>query len=213
MRKSVVIGILILLVISTVLWRSRLFSKTAPAPTSSNAPATPTPAPTLVTTVPWPIADGKDRVTKKFFGTYVTPQNSPVQPERFTGYHTGWDFETTPAELNADVPIVAACDGSLIYRNYVNGYGGVAIESCLFGGQTITVLYGHLRLASIVARSTNLKIGDRVGLLGSAYSTETDGERKHLHFGIHKGSAIELKGYVQNKADLSAWIDPTDFFK
>lgn len=40
-----------------------------------------------------PIAEFEKRITKKPFGIYITPQNSPVQPERFTGYHTGVDVE------------------------------------------------------------------------------------------------------------------------
>ena len=32
--------------------------------------------------------------------------------------------------------------------------------------------------------------------------------RKHLHLGIHHGSAIELKGYVQEEAELKDFVDP-----
>src|SRR5438105_4096773 len=45
-----------------------------------------------------PIGNSLSRVTKKPFGIYITPQNSPVQPEKFKGYHTGVDFETTADE-------------------------------------------------------------------------------------------------------------------
>ena len=215
MSRKVIVGIVLLLIIGAVIFRFRNNLGSSTTPTASNSITTTPPTSTIVTPpapdLPWPITGGKERVTKKLFGTYVTPQSSPVTPEKFTGYHTGWDFETTDAELNTDVLIVAACDGQIVYRNYVNGYGGVAIQSCNFGGLPITVLYGHLRLSSSTAKDTNLKSGDKIGLLGNAYSTETDGERKHLHFSIHHGNAIELKGYVQNKADLSSWIDPADF--
>lgn len=50
----------------------------------------------------WPINSALERVTKKSFGIYVTPQSSPVSPEKFTGYHTGVDFEITPDEENKD---------------------------------------------------------------------------------------------------------------
>ena len=38
------------------------------------------------------------RITKKPFGIFITTQNSPVQPERFSGYHTGVDVEYKDAE-------------------------------------------------------------------------------------------------------------------
>src|SRR3990167_7147055 len=41
--------------------------------------------------VSYPISDWLSRITKKKFGQYITPQTSPVQPERFTGYHTAAD--------------------------------------------------------------------------------------------------------------------------
>ncbi|NTU99252.1 hypothetical protein HGA64_04600 [Candidatus Falkowbacteria bacterium] len=46
-----------------------------------------------------PISDALSRVTKKPFGIKVSPKNSSVSPERFTGYHTGVDFETTSLVL------------------------------------------------------------------------------------------------------------------
>jgi len=38
------------------------------------------------------------RITKKPFGVYITPETSPVQPEKFTGYHTGVDVEFVDLE-------------------------------------------------------------------------------------------------------------------
>ncbi len=156
----------------------------------------------------------KARITKKPFGIYITPKNSPVQPEKFTGYHTGVDFETTSAEENIDVSVPAFCDGKLLLKEYVSGYGGVAVESCVLNNQPVTIIYGHLRLASITpAVGQLLNKGDLLGVLGKGYSTETDGERKHLHFGIHIGSAINILGYVQTQSALSGWLDPVQFLK
>ncbi len=156
-----------------------------------------------------PLDRAGERVTKKPFGIFVTPQNSPVQPERFRGYHTAADFEIFSEELNQDVPVRAICDGTLELKEYASGYGGVAVEACALDSQPITVIYGHLKLASISAKAGDkLKAGSAFGILGAAYSQETDGERKHLHLGIHKGGAINILGYVQNKAELSGWIDP-----
>lgn len=155
-----------------------------------------------------PINDATSRVTKKPFGIKVSPASSPVQPERFSGYHTGVDFEILLGEDDPDVPILAVCEGTLIYKNYVSGYGGVLVERCKLDGQDVTVLYGHLRLSSIAKNvGENIKAGERVGVLGTGYGQETAGERKHLHLGIHKGTQVELKGYVQSQTELNQWLD------
>ncbi len=174
---------------------------TAPAPVVNvNAPAA---------ALTSPLDQPTQRITKKFFGTYVTPQHSPVQPERFTGYHTAVDFETFPGEANIDVPVVAACTGKVRASQYVSGYGGVMVQQCVVAGQTVTALYGHLRLASISAKvGTTLNAGTKFAVLGKGYSTETDGERKHLHFSLHKGTVIVWKGYVSTKGALVDWLDP-----
>lgn len=154
-------------------------------------------------TAPFPA----DRVIKKPFGIFITPEDSPVSPERFRGYHTGADFEALPGE--ADVPVRTVCNGPLVYRQLVSGYGGVAVQRCTLLGQTVTVLYGHLRLSSIAQTvGETLKAGQAFAVPGTGGSTETDGERMHLHLAIHRGSAVELRGYVQKKEDLNAWIDP-----
>lgn len=182
------------------------------ASTTTNIPESPTPTPTAKLSMP--IANALSRITKKPFGIYITPQNSPVSPEKFKGYHTGTDFETTAEEQNADVKISAACDGKLLLKKYTTGYGGVGLQSCVIDGENVTVLYGHLKLESIT-----LKVGDSIvagqdlGILGKGYSTETDGERKHLHFSIHKGAGVVLLGYTQNKSDLSNWLNAEDYLK
>jgi len=156
-----------------------------------------------------PISRAAERVTKKPFGIFIAPGSSPVSPERFRGYHTGTDFEIFPEEIDQEVQISAVCDGTLRLKEYASGYGGVAVETCNLNGIPITVIYGHLKLASIAANvGESLKAGDRLGILGAAYSQEADGERKHLHLGFHNGSAINILGYVQSQSALSAWLDP-----
>lgn len=159
-----------------------------------------------------PLDNIDKRVTKKKFSTYVTPQDSPVSPEKFTGYHTGWDFEILAGEGSKDVSVVAFCDGKIVYKNNVSGYGGVIIQDCTIEKQVMTVLYGHLRLSS-VSKSVGdqFEHGDKIGLLGSGNSSETDGERKHLHFSLHRGTSINLRGYVANKLQLINWIDPAKY--
>ncbi len=159
-----------------------------------------------------PLAAAQERITKKPFGIYITPATSPVQPEKFTGYHTGVDFETTAAEQTTDVTIHAICSGPLAMKKYATGYGGVAVQSCMIANQKVTVVYGHLRLSSITASvGAELQAGNTIGVLGKGYSVETDGERKHLHLGIHKGTSINIKGYVQTRAELDQWLDAAKY--
>ena len=119
-----------------------------------------------------------------------------------------------PSEQNTAVPISAVCTGYLIYKNWVSGYGGVAIQSCQLNKQDVTIIYGHLNLASInIKLNQKVTAGTQLGVLGKGYSTETDGERKHLHLGIHKGKTISLLGYVQNPKDLNNWLDAMIYLK
>lgn len=161
-----------------------------------------------------PLNQVKDRVTKKKFGTYITPQKSPVQPERFKGYHTGADFEILPGEENIAVPVKTICGGPLRVKQIVEGYGGVTIQECLYNAEAVSVIYGHLDLASISAAEGNyLAPGTFLGNLGAAFSAETDGERRHLHLGIYLGQAADLRGYVQDSGELALWLDPLTVIK
>ncbi|HBP01379.1 MAG: hypothetical protein UY41_C0011G0034 [Candidatus Moranbacteria bacterium GW2011_GWE1_49_15] len=156
-----------------------------------------------------------ERVSKKPFGKFVTPQNSPVSPERFSGYHTAIDLEVFPEELEAEVkvPVKAICSGKLLSKRTASGYGGLAVQECEIGNQAVTVVYGHLKLSSISKNiGDEIGVGEEIGVLGNGYSVETDGERKHLHLGIRKGSDINILGYAQNEAQLSGWIDPCLYF-
>ncbi|PLX20847.1 hypothetical protein C0584_03620 [Candidatus Parcubacteria bacterium] len=153
------------------------------------------------------------RITKKEFGTYVDENNSPVQNERFQGYHTGVDFEVYPGEKNIEVQVESVCDGPLVYKDYVSGYGGVVIQECTIDNEKTTVLYGHLALESILkSQGDNLVKGTYLGNLGEDKSVETDGERRHLHLSVHKGEEIELAGYTSSLSSLSEWRDPCDYF-
>lgn len=155
-----------------------------------------------------PISNANSRVTKKPFGIYITPQNSPVSPERFSGYHNAVDFEVTESEQDQPIEVYALCNGELLVKQTVNGYGGLLIQSCELNGESVTVLYGHVDLASVSKQiGSVIESGETLALLGSGYSTETGGERKHLHLGIHKGTSIAYSGYVSTESQLSDWID------
>lgn len=160
-----------------------------------------------------PLDRARERVTKKPFGIFITPQNSPVQPERFRGYHTGTDFEILPGEELINMPVRAVCSGKLRAKQYVGGYGGVAVQDCQIKGENVTVIYGHLSLISI-----KYDMGDEmsemgvIGNLGNPSKGETDDERKHLHLGIHKENNIDFRGYVFSPEGLADWIDPCLYF-
>lgn len=159
-----------------------------------------------------PIASALTRITKKPFGLKVSPQDSPVSPEKFAGYHTGVDFETLTSEQDAEIPVYAACSGPLLLKKWATGYGGVVVQKCQLADQDVTIVYGHLKLASITAKVNQaLTAGEQLGILGKGYSVETDGERKHLHLSIHLGTTINLRGYVQTQAELAGWLDAAKY--
>ncbi|OGY24646.1 MAG: hypothetical protein A2Y57_00810 [Candidatus Woykebacteria bacterium RBG_13_40_7b] len=159
-----------------------------------------------------PVANFLTGQTKKVFGQYITPENSPIQPEKFTGYHTGVDIEQV--QDNIDVPVYAISDGTIKFLGEVGGYGGVIIYEATIDNAPATILYGHIRLSSVTKKvGDTVAKGEKLAVLGTGYSSETDGERKHLHFAIHKGSQIVYLGYVQNQSQLSDWINPDDILK
>lgn len=156
-----------------------------------------------------PIERANQRVTKKPFGIKVSPNNSPVSPEKFSGYHTAVDFETFTDEADKDITIYAICDGPLLQKSTATGYGGFAVQRCSLNGGSVTIVYGHIKLSSLAATSgQELKKGEPIAILGKGYSAETSDERKHLHLGIHRGDAINIQGYVQSESELTSWIDP-----
>jgi len=196
----------ILIPILIVLFAVIFFPRPAP-PQSKNLPqitatSIPTPIPKFVP----PVAEFKKRITKKPFGLYITPATSPIQPEKFTGYHTGVDVEY--GDVQTDVPVVAIADGLVIYSGWVSGYGGFL---AILHSDYIST-YGHLNPDTLPAKNTKVLQGQTIGTLGQAYSHQTDGERKHLHFGIIKGNKLDLRGYVQNEIEISLWLNPLNLY-
>lgn len=166
------------------------------------------------TSAVYPMEGFVDRITKKRFAQYITPSNSPVQPERFRGYHTGADAETTAAEQSADVPVYAIADGTMVVRRTADGYGGVVLIEHTVDGETVTAVYGHVRL-SRVSKSVGDRVsrGETIAVLGTGGSAETDGERRHLHFALLKRNSTNLRGYVSAESALSAWWNPVDWLE
>ena len=153
-----------------------------------------------------PIRDFRGRVTKKPFGIFIAKQNSPIEPERFSGYHTGIDVEYE--DIANDVPVYAIAECEIVLSRIVSGYGGVVMISFELNGTTHTALYGHIRPSSLPVVGEGYKKGDQLAVLGTGYSDETDGERRHLHFAILAGNSLNIKGYTQSESELSGWIDP-----
>ncbi len=159
----------------------------------------------------WPLTGGAFRPTPLHFGLYVTPDpaHNPISPpERFIGYHAATDFEVYPDEENINVPVYAVCSGTIAYSSFAEGYGGLIAEHCVLGKEKVTVLYGHLLLSSLPKVGDQVTQSQTIALLAPARSHDSDGNRKHLHLGIHRGWDMTFLGYVQTEAELSQFIDP-----
>lgn len=155
-----------------------------------------------------PLPQAKSRVTKKPFGIFITPETSPVQPDKFDGYHTGVDFEIIGNESEQQVSVKAICSGPLKRKGTASGYGGYAVQQCQINDQIIQVIYGHIALASVNASmNDSLLSGQYIARLGEP-GIETDDARKHLHLSVRRGTTINILGYVTAKEDLEDWIDP-----
>lgn len=155
------------------------------------------------TEVMLPVEDYFERATFKVFGQKVQ--------DRFSGYHAGDDIEFT--DVAAEIPVVAIADGTVLRIGWVSGYGGLLILEHEVQGREIRALYGHLDLdSSSLAVSDRVSMGQFLANLGEGESAETDGERKHLHFGLYEADELRLAGYVTNAAQLAQWINPSEFF-
>jgi len=134
-----------------------------------------------------PISDYSERNQYKSFGQYFDKSSyigrEDLFPTQFTGFHAAADLEILPGEENKDVPVYAVTDGKISFKGVVGGYGGVILLD--MSNDSRTALYGHLKLSSSPLKAGDqVKAGQFLANLGKAFSNETGGERKHLHFGI-----------------------------
>lgn len=160
-----------------------------------------------------PVEEFDSRRTKKVFGQYISPDNSPVEDERFRGFHTGVDIEFPEKRV---IPAYAISDGEIFFKRWVSGYGGVVVLKFKMPADSnpYLALYGHVDLDSInQSVGDPVKRGEKLGELGESFSNETDGERKHLHFGIMKEENFTLRGYVSREEDLWMFLNPVEFLK
>ncbi len=160
----------------------------------------------------YPISDYTGRLKIRWYGKYLTAENISEVPcgRVFIGYHTGDDLETTPAEANRQIPVYSIGNGKILQVGHVDGYGGLIVGEYNLAGEQTTVYYGHINLRSALVRPGDLvSPGQKLADLGAACSAQTDGERKHLHFAIHKGPGIDVRGYVPTAGELSSWLNPS----
>ncbi|MBI2454231.1 MAG: M23 family metallopeptidase [Parcubacteria group bacterium] len=155
-----------------------------------------------------PVKNFYDNQTVNPFGIY--------RNGRFLGYHSGVDIEVDPEDLARKVPVYSIFEGEVKAVKTANGYGGVVAVEHPFGEVKLMGIYGHVRLWD-----ANVKVGQKIssgyliGYLGADNSNETDGERKHLHFGLSKKTdEVDIKGYVEGLRELKEnWINPSEFLK
>lgn len=158
-----------------------------------------------------PVESFKDRITLKSFGEYITPENSPVENERFSGYHTGVDVEF--ADVQDEISVKAISSGEIAKAEFVSGYGGVVVLKTNINNENVFAIYGHVSLDKFPKVGSFLAKGQTIGILGEGSTVDTDFERKHLHFGIYKGEPVDLHGYVSKKSELTKWVDPTTLYE
>lgn len=184
-----------------------------PEPTPEPTNPTPEPEPTPAPTVFYPIPGYAARITERAHGQYfeLSDGDHLACGGQFSGYHAGDDLETTAAELEIEVPIYAIADGTVKSVGAVGGYGGLLVLDHVLNGEAVTAYYGHIDVSQ-----TSVKVGDKVTAgqqityLGDHCSSETSGQRKHIHFAIHKGATRDVRGYIQNQSELSGWHNPKE---
>lgn len=171
-----------------------------PTPTTQASPISSS-KPTI--NIVLPVAEYGERKNLKVFGEYIQ--------DRFTGYHVADDIEFTDTE--SDTPVLAMADGEVELVQFASGYGGMIKIKHQIDGEIIHSIYGHIALSSAkVKAGDQVKAGQFLANLGKNNSEESDGERKHLHFGLYAGDENRINGYEPEAASVNKWINPEDFF-
>lgn len=202
----VIIGIVVILG-GAFLYKYLISNKTMP-PTEQNSPTNDENI--YENLYYFPMTDYQNRLTYRKFGENITAEIRPRCGRAFSGIHNGDDLEVLETEINKEVKVFAVNDGEIVFKEYIDGYGGLIILKTSLNNQDVLLNYGHIDITT-----ANVKLGDKItsgqvlAVLGDECSTETDGERKHLHFAIHKGTTIDVKGYLDNQNELGEWLNPT----
>ena len=128
---------------------------------------------------------------------------------RFYGYHAAFDLEAIDDEKEKNVPVYAVGFGPIIYIGTLSGYGGVILQKLTL--ENHIALYGHVKITDLPIKVSAIPVkpGQRITYLGDAFSSETSKERKHLHFGIYKGTNLSFKGHEASLRELNTkWENP-----
>lgn len=159
----------------------------------------------------FPINNYSNRLNFRRFGQLVKPEDSEslICGRPFEGFHTGDDLEISGSEVNQEIPVFSIADGQVLSISKVDGYGGLLIIGYQLNNQTITAYYGHINLKTVKVKENEVVVpGQLLAYLGDQCSQQSGFERKHLHFSLHKGSEIDLLGYITDSSQLKDWLNP-----
>ncbi|MFY9493072.1 MAG: M23 family metallopeptidase [Minisyncoccia bacterium] len=162
-----------------------------------------------------PVAGAVYLPVRNFYENQTVNPFGVYRSNRFLGYHSGVDVEVDSGDINRKVPVYSIFEGEVKEVELANGYGGVVAVKHSFGDIDLIGIYGHVRLWDVKAKvGQKIGAGAVIGYLGADYSSETDGERKHLHFGLSRQEKVDIRGYVEGLDELKKdWINPSEFLR
>ncbi len=117
----------------------------------------------------------------------------PDQPAGAKPFHSGLDFNP-----GAGAPIQAIADGTV--TSVIESDSGLGVHVTIrhqINGDVIDSVYAHMQFGSVaVSEGQSVKVGDRVGLVGS--TGQSTGP--HLHFELHPGGGEAVDPFTWLKA-------------
>lgn len=126
-------------------------------------------------------------------------------------WHLGVDISRP-----AGTPVYATGDGIVRHIGEHTSFGTVIlVEHHLPDLSSVVSLYGHLRGYDVeVKEGQSVSAGATLGYLGNR--SENGGWGEHLHFGIRKGSYVDVSNTwvywgLGAQSLLNDWYNPTDF--
>lgn len=164
----------------------------------------------------YPLEKTIQRQQYKKFNQYIDrnfyENSGNLYPAKYIGYHAGTDLEIFSTEEKDPVSVYAVSDGKIIFVDAVSGYGGLIL---LKTSNNLIFLYGHLDLSKIKLEiGKTVQAGQKIAYLGDAFSNQTGGERKHLHFALYKGRGKNFKGYENAPSDIkNNWLDSIKYLE
>ncbi len=211
--SEIFLALIALILIAAVSIMSRNPDPFIPGTTASTTAKPVTTTTSVLFSYFYPMTNYSTRIKLREFGKLVVPgdMNSLVCGFAFSGYHTADDLEVFPAEKEAAIPVFAFAKGTIIEAQTVSGYGGLIVLRNEIENTIVTSYYGHIDLNSMIKTTGDVvEAGEKIAELGEGCSSETGGERKHLHFAIMNGEEIDFRGYVNTQAELIHWLNPSE---